>query len=128
MKLNKIIMTMLMLVASIVANAEGRDAIMVYADGVEKTFLLSQAPKIYYNTVDGVKTASVTVDGETTPAVSVQLVGDATMKILYVSTTDIDAIRNNQPLVKDGKVIKYGKVVILRNGKQYDINGVELSE
>lgn len=128
MNLKNLLLSLLTLIVSTVSYAADTDCILIQADGVETSYLVSQDPKIYYQTEDGVRVARVLLGDSTTPVITVQLVGDKTLKIMYPSATDVNAILNNKPLVKDGKRIEYGRVVIIKDGRKYNVNGVEIKD
>lgn len=124
----KFILALLTFIISTVSYAGDNDCILIKADGAETSYLVSQSPKIYYQTEDGIRVAKVLLGNSMTPVLTVQLTGDKTLKIMYPSVTDVNAILNNKPLIKDGKRIEYGRVVIIKNGRKYNVNGVEIKE
>lgn len=121
--IKRISLLLAVLLTCSLSHAADRDGILVYAEGVETSYLLTQNPRIHYVTENNVKVARIFVDNITEPVVEVQLVGDKTLKIVFTSTTDIHTMRDNKPLHKNGKLIKYGKVIVIKDGKEYDLNG-----
>ncbi|MCQ2343164.1 MAG: hypothetical protein MJZ75_06750 [Paludibacteraceae bacterium] len=98
----------------------GNDAIYAWTDGSSTCYQLSAIPKVIYES--GV--AVLYVNGA--EELRLDLTGGAQLKIVFgiYQETPTDVETASLPQVQQvGKHIKGGKLVIVRDGKQYDAHG-----
>lgn len=98
------------------------DGILVYANGGETCYLLSETPTVTYN--DG--NAILTVNGK--QVATLELKGEKTLVITYgkyVPTGINEVCEDKSPKVTtNGKYISGGKLIIIgKDGKMYDTVG-----
>ena len=118
MKKNLILLFM-MLFSVVMAKAETNDAIYVWVDGTSTCYKLEAMPQVTYD--EG--SAVLTVSGET--VLTLELKDGAELIVTYGQYQEATGIDNaNAAEVKrEGKFITGGRLVIIRDGKQYDAQG-----
>ena len=84
-------------------------------------------PKITY----GNGTAILTLSGKTTPELTIPITDDNSLKVtfgVYVepTTTKVDAVTTDSKVVKNGKYISGGRLIIVKDGKKYDASGRQI--
>ena len=125
--MKKLLLTALTLFLCTTIHAEENDAIYVWVDGESTCYKLESMPKITY----GNGTAILTLSGKTTPELTIPITDDNSLKVtfgVYVepTTTKVDAVTTNSKVVKNGKYISGGRLIIVKDGKKYDANGRQI--
>lgn len=121
----------LSVVALTTTYADGYSGIMV-SNGTQSTYyLFEKKPTVKYQQVDGVMNACLYVVGEASPVVSVPLQGGAKLSVLYMQAnsedlTGLDNVAISKPSVGDGKFLEDGNIIIIKNGKKYNVAGQEI--
>ena len=113
---------------SVFAYAEEPEVMGIYAwaDGDSTCYKLSDVPKVTYD--EGA--AVLTIGGK--EQLRVQLTDGAQLKITYgVYIDEPTAIEGTeqrpvQAVQQNGKYIRGGRLVIIKDGKMYDANGVKI--
>lgn len=102
------------------------NGIIVYAEGQQTCYLFSQMPTVTYNE-DGKDTvAQLSLEGNASPVVSLKLTGESKLVIEYGEVEEssaIKAVSTKQQTGKNGKYIVCGRLVIVKDGKQYNSDG-----
>lgn len=104
---------------------ELKDAIYVWTEGSSTCYKLTEMPSVSYK--DG--KAVLTLAGSASPALVLELTGGAKLEITYGTyiPTAIENVEKESQIVKKvGKYIQGGRLVIIKDGKKYDIKGVEI--
>ena len=115
----------------ILAQNETPDAIYVWVDGSEVCYRLDAEPVVRFQDSQAI----LYVDGVEVLVLDLEEIGD--LKIVFgqyeenmdpVGIMDIgsESSSTNTKVSHNGKYIRGGKVIIIRNGKMYDMNGVVL--
>ncbi len=107
--------------------AEEIDAIFVWVDGASTCYKLECMPKVTYNN----GSAILTLSGKSTPELTIPLSDNSNLKITYgiykePTSTSVDGINDNLKVVKNGKYITGGNLIIVKDGRKYNSKGVEL--
>ena len=122
MKKNLLLIVMALL-SVMMAKAETCDAVYAWVNGESTCYRLEAMPQVTYS--DGA--AVLTVDGEV--ALTLPLQEGAELIITYGQYEDhqdptaIDAAQAETLVKREGKMISGGRLIIVRDGKQYDISG-----
>lgn len=105
---------------------EAKDAVYVWASNGKYCYQLSSMPTVTYQ--DGC--AVLTLNSSSTPELIVELKNDATLMVAYgiydetaIENVEVDATTQ---IVKDGKYIHGGKLIIVKDGQHYNINGLKI--
>lgn len=111
--------------------ADAYNCIMVTHGDEKVAYLFDKKPTIKYQQIDGVKNACIFVDGEASPVVSVPLQNGAKLSAFYVQSnsgypTGLDNVAIGKPSVGGGKFFEKGNVIIIKNGKKYNVAGQEI--
>lgn len=110
------------------ANADSlqEEGVFAWVNGSSICYKLSDMPKVMYS--DG--TAILTLGDSTTPELTLETKNGAKLEITYGIYTGISDIQLDKSscVEKTGKYIHGGNLVIVKNGKQYDINGIEIKK
>ena len=116
---------MMMLVVALSASAEGMNGIIAYVDGGTEAYLLSEQPRVTYSD----NSAILSVGG--VEVATVDLSGDKALSIVYgeyqptaINGINADAVTATTQNGK--KYIKGGRLIIIKDGKQYDAAGKEV--
>ena len=122
--MKKLLLIALTLFLYTTIHAEENDAIYVWVDGESTCYKLESMPKITY----GNGTAILTLSGKTTPELTIPITDDNSLKVtfgVYVepTTTKVDAVTTDSKVVKNGKYISGGRLIIVKDGKKYDASG-----
>lgn len=126
--MRKLLLTVLTLFLCTYIHAEETDAIYVWVDGESTCYKLESMPKITYSN----GTAILTLAGKTTPELTIPITDDNSLKVTFgvykePTTTQIEGIKTDSKVVKNGKYISGGKLIIVKDGKKYDASGKEVS-
>ena len=126
--MRKILLTALTLFFCSYMHAEENDAIYVWIDGESTCYKLESMPKVTF----GNGTAILTLSGKTTPELTIPITDDNSLKITYgvykePTATSVDGITATSKVVKTGKYISGGRLIIVKDGKKYDASGKEIS-
>lgn len=105
--------------------AEGNDAIYAWVNGTSTCYQLDAMPNVSYLTENGTKYAVLKVNSQ--EALRLALIDDAKLTITYgvYDQTAIDEVKDSK-VSKNGKFIKGGRLVIVKNGRMYETNGIEI--
>lgn len=110
----------------VMAADETIDGIFAWVSGSSTCYKLSEMPKVSYSG----EYAILTLGESSTPQLSVKLEEGATLEITYgtYKPSDIHDVTDSHSskVEKIGKFIRGGKLIIVKDGKQYDANGVEI--
>ncbi|MGN1246172.1 MAG: hypothetical protein ACI4UN_06025 [Muribaculaceae bacterium] len=114
-------------------NAENINGIFAWVDGSATCFKLDQSPEVFYTEVDGVTVANLSLRGATEPVLKLPLENGATLEITYGEYTDTPSGAETISVEKSAgnhgrKIIKGGRLIIVKDGRFYDINGIELKQ
>ena len=125
--MKKLLLTALPLFLCTSIHAEENDAIYVWVDGESTCYKLESMPKITY----GNGTAILTLSSKTTPELTIPINDDNSLKVtfgVYVepTTTKVDAVTTDSKVVKNGKYISGGRLIIVKDGKKYDASGRQI--
>lgn len=116
--------------ANIQAREISYDGIFVIANGSNECYLIAEHPVVSYS--EDKKTAFLTLNGSSEPVLSVPIEGNNALQIVYGSyqyTFDSSTVSSVENITvstdrKSGKkIIKGGKVFILKDNKLYNANG-----
>ena len=126
--MRKILFTVLTLFLCTYIHAEEKDAIYVWVDGESTSYKLESMPKITF----GNGTAILTLSGKTTPELTIPITDNNSLKVTFgvykdPTTTQIEGIKINSKVVKNGKYISGGRLIIVKNRKKYDASGKEIT-
>lgn len=106
------------------ADTEDKNAILVWVDGQSTCYQLADMPKITYSD----NCAILTLKGSNTPVLTLPLNG-STVKVTYgeyVPTGINDLKSSSSKVTHNGKFVSGGKLVIIKDGKKYNIDGTEI--
>lgn len=110
------------------ANADDlqEEGIFAWVKGSSTCYKLSDMPKVTYS--DGI--VILTIGDSTIPELTLDTRNGERLEITYGIYTEVDGIQQNKStcVEKSGKYIYGGKLIIVNNGKQYDINGIEIKK
>lgn len=113
-------------VLNIHANDNTIDGIFAWVNGSNTCYKLSEIPKVTYQG----KTAILTLGDSSTPELTIELNDETMLEVTYGKyvTSGIEDIPSNSStkVVKEGKYIRGGQLIIVKDGKQYSINGTEI--
>ena len=104
------------------------DAIYVWLSGTSTCYKLESMPQVSY----GEGKAVLTLSGKSTPELILSLTDGAQLEVTYGIYQDqasgIDGVSNvtESRVIKNGKYITGGHLVIVKDGKKYDSRGVEI--
>lgn len=131
-------------------NPDSVKGIIATYEGSEVCYRLDDIPQVTYAEEDGVKFAFLTLNGQSTPVAKLALKDGAQLIVTYgeyvpssvdassmlngnvafgenvSSSTDASSVESNNVVIdtQNGrKIIKGGKLIILKDGKQYNSNG-----
>ena len=107
--------------------AKERDAIFVWVNGDSCCYKFDSIPTVSFKD----KTAVLTQNGNKTPVLTIDLDNTNDLKIMfgiYQETNCINTIQNSSIVSQNGKYIKGGKLIIIKNGRKYDSKGVLINE
>ena len=118
--MKRLIVALMGLCMSAVLQAEENDAIYVWVDGSSACYQLSKAPTVSYSGTYAV----LSVDGKEELKLDL-----SDGKQLIVTYGEYDATGIDDAVVPDkvsrvGKYIRGGHLIIVKDGKQYDANGI----
>lgn len=97
------------------------DGIFAWANGSCTCYHLSDVPKVTCK--DGV--AILTLGDSDTPQLKIELKDNTALEITFGTYTNDTGVTSADfsKVEKNGKYIKGGRLIIVKDGKQYDING-----
>ena len=126
--MRKILFTVLTLFLSTYIHAEEKDAIYVWVDGESTCYKLESMPKITF----GNGTAILTLSSKTTPELTIPITDNNNLKVTFGvyqnhTTTRMEGIKTDSKVVKNGKYISGGRLIIVKDGKKYDASGNEIT-
>ena len=126
--MRKILLTALTLFFCSYMHAEENDAIYVWIDGASTCYKLESMPKITF----GNGTAILTLSGKTTPELTIPITDNNNLKVTFGvyqdhTTTRMEGIKTDSKVVKNGKYISGGRLIIVKDGKKYDASGKEIT-
>lgn len=124
--MRKIVLFMMVFFFCCSIYAEENDAIYVWVNGTSTCYKLERMPKVTYSN----GSAILTLSGKSSPELTIPLSDNSRLKITYgvykESSTSIEGVIANTKVVKNGKYISGSNLVIVRDGKQYNTNGIEI--
>ena len=106
------------------ADTEDKNAILVWVDGQSTCYQLADMPKITYSD----NCAILTLKGSDKPVLTLPLNG-STVKVTYGEyvPTGINGVKSsNAKVTRNGKFVSGGRLIIIRDGKKYSIDGTEV--
>lgn len=114
------------IVLQIKADDISSSAVYVWVAGSSTCYQLASMPTVTYKE----DVAILTLNNSSTPELTLPLTDGATLEVTYgkyisENIKQIDADKNSI-VKKVGKYIKGGKLVIIKEGKHFDINGLEI--
>lgn len=126
--MRKLLLLSVFLLACAVSHAaDSYTGIFVYVDGESIGYLFEQMPTVTYSTEsDEVKVAQLSVDGNSSPVLSLRLTEDAKLVVEYgevLISEGVESPASTAKVQKDGKYFICGKLVIIKNGKKYNVGG-----
>jgi hypothetical protein len=126
--MRKLLLTVLTLFLCTYIHAEETDAIYVWVDGESTCYKLESMPKITF----GNGTAILTLSSKTTPELTIPITDNNNLKVTFGvyqdhTTTRMEGIKTDSKVVKNGKYISGGRLIIVKDGKKYDASGNEIT-
>lgn len=105
------------------AQAEEADAVFFWINGSNTCYQLSKMPVISYDN----GAAVLTIDGITQLRVEAESIEDLTITYGVYAPADIKSMTTEDAMVhKVGKYIIGGRLIIVKNGEQFDTEGRKL--
>lgn len=97
------------------------DGVFVWVNGSSTCYKLSDVPKVTYS--DGF--AILTLGSSSSPELKVELKDGNSLEITFGTYSGIKDIMSDElsKVEKNGKFIRGGRLIIIKDGKQYDVNG-----
>ena len=129
--MKKLLLSVMAMLCMVVAKADetAANAILVWVDGSSTCYKLESMPQVTYS--EGA--AVLTLQGKSTPELTLPLDNGAKLEITYgeyKETTAIEELEVATPqntktdtVRRVGKYISGGKLIIVRDGHQYDVSG-----
>lgn len=102
-----------------ISSRAANDAVFVWVDGTTTCYQLTSYPKV---TFEGTK-AILTLQGESTPVLQLDLVGNAELKVTFGEYDPSGINTPETPVTKNGKFIRGGRLIIVKDGRLYTIDG-----
>ncbi len=121
-KKNFLLATMLVSVSlQLKAEENVIDGVFAWVNGSSTCYHLSDVPKVTCK--DGF--AILSLGDSDTPQLKIELKDDATLEITFGTYSDGAGVQTTEltKVEKSGKYIKGGRLIIVKDGKQYDVNG-----
>lgn len=126
--MKKLLTTFLALLClAINASEPGNDAIYAWVDGSCTCYKLEAMPKVKYLQ----DKAILSIDGKN--VLELEITETSKLRITFgfydetLDPTGVQTLESSlKPVNKQGKYIKGGKLFVVKNGKLYDINGIEI--
>ena len=129
--MKKLLLSVMAMLCVVVAKADetAANAILVWVDGSSTCYKLESMPQVTYS--EGA--AVLTLQGKSTPELTLPLDNGGKLEITYgeyKETTAIEELEVATPqntqtdtVRRVGKYISGGKLIIVRDGHQYDVSG-----
>lgn len=121
-----LVILFLMTILQIKADDKPIDGIFVWVDRSSTCYRLSDMPTISYSG----EYAILTLKGSSKPVLELRIKNGSQLEITYGTyiPTAIETAEVEEPskVEKVGKIIRGGRLIIIRDGKQFDINGMEI--
>lgn len=111
-----------------IVRAENVKGIMATYEGARTTYAFTETPTVKYVTEEGIQYAQLYVAGSAKPVASFQLAKGKQLLITYAEfePSGIDGVAVDKVAVtmRNGKkYVRGGRLVIIKDGKQYDVDG-----
>ena len=130
--MKKLLLSVMAMLCVVMAKADetAANAILVWVDGTSTCYQLESMPQVTYD--DGA--AVLTLQGKSTPELTLPLEGGAKLEITYgvykettaieeIEAADAQSAKDDGTVRRVGKYISGGKLIIVRDGHQYDVSG-----
>lgn len=104
--------------------ANNHNGLFVWVNGTSTCYKLSDMPTVTYSN----GSAILTLKGSAEPVLTLELKNGAKLEMAYgeYNPTAIKDVKNTSIVTKKGKFIQGGKLIIIKDGKKFDANGIEL--
>lgn len=118
---------MLAVFSTAMTRAEGKDAIYAWVNGSSTCYKLDAMPTVSYQNDNDTKYALLIINSQV--VLRLALTDGANLTITYgvYDETAIDDVKESK-VTKNGKFIKGGRLVIVKDGRMFDTNGIEITK